>query len=114
VRSVISGKNQVGISPFRLSVHPPLLIINKSQRWECLKLAWVTSPLRNSDMTWHLRRVGLVMSENLQKHLSKEGYPPLIMWNRTTSRADSVKKLGAIVGDRVEDARILDYRISNQ
>ena len=44
------------------------------------------------------------MSENLQKHLSKEGYPPLIVWNRTASRADSVKKLGAIVADSVEDA----------
>ena len=44
------------------------------------------------------------MSENLQKHLSKEGYPALIVWNRTASRADSVKKLGAIVADSVEDA----------
>jgi 3-hydroxyisobutyrate dehydrogenase-like beta-hydroxyacid dehydrogenase len=44
------------------------------------------------------------MSENLQKHLSKEEYPPLIVWNRTASRADSVKKLGAIVAESVEDA----------
>jgi 3-hydroxyisobutyrate dehydrogenase len=44
------------------------------------------------------------MSENLQKHLAKEGYPPLIVWNRTASRADPLKTHGAVVTDSVEDA----------
>ncbi len=38
------------------------------------------------------------MAENLQKRLSKEGYPPLIVYNRTASRADPLKTKGAIVG----------------
>jgi 3-hydroxyisobutyrate dehydrogenase-like beta-hydroxyacid dehydrogenase len=44
------------------------------------------------------------MAENLQKHLTKEGYPPLIVWNRTASRADPLKTHGAIVANSVEDA----------
>lgn len=44
------------------------------------------------------------MAENLQKHLAKEDYPALIVWNRTASRADPLKKLGAVVGESVEDA----------
>jgi 3-hydroxyisobutyrate dehydrogenase-like beta-hydroxyacid dehydrogenase len=44
------------------------------------------------------------MAKNLQKYLSKEGYPPLIVHNRTSSRADPLKSSGAIVADSVEDA----------
>ena len=44
------------------------------------------------------------MAENLQKHLSKEGYPPLIVYNRTASRADPLKTQGAIVAESVKDA----------
>jgi 3-hydroxyisobutyrate dehydrogenase-like beta-hydroxyacid dehydrogenase len=43
------------------------------------------------------------MSENLQKQLAKEGYP-LIVWNRTASRADPLKPHGALVAESVEDA----------
>jgi 3-hydroxyisobutyrate dehydrogenase-like beta-hydroxyacid dehydrogenase len=44
------------------------------------------------------------MAGNLQKHLSKESYPPLIVYNRTASRADPLKELGVIVATSVEDA----------
>lgn len=44
------------------------------------------------------------MAENLQKHLSKEGYPALIVWNRTASRADPLKTHGAVVAESVEGA----------
>jgi 3-hydroxyisobutyrate dehydrogenase-like beta-hydroxyacid dehydrogenase len=44
------------------------------------------------------------MAENLQKYLTKEGYPPLTAWNRTASRADPLKTHGAIVANSVEDA----------
>jgi 3-hydroxyisobutyrate dehydrogenase-like beta-hydroxyacid dehydrogenase len=48
--------------------------------------------------------MGLAMSMNLQKYLSKEGYPALIVWNRTASRADPLKPLGATVASTVEEA----------
>lgn len=44
------------------------------------------------------------MAANLQKHLSKESYPPLIVYNRTASRADPLKELGVRVATSVEDA----------
>lgn len=44
------------------------------------------------------------MATNLQKYLSKEGYPPLIVFNRTASRADPLKSQGATVAESVEDA----------
>jgi glutamyl-tRNA reductase len=44
------------------------------------------------------------MATNLQKHLAKEGYPPLIVWNRTASRADPLTPLGALVASSVENA----------
>ena len=48
--------------------------------------------------------VGLAMSDNIQKYLIKEGYPPLIVYNRTASKADPLKKYGVIVAESVEDA----------
>ena len=44
------------------------------------------------------------MAENLQKYLSKEGCPPLIVYNRTASRADPLKTQGAVVAKSIEDA----------
>jgi 3-hydroxyisobutyrate dehydrogenase-like beta-hydroxyacid dehydrogenase len=44
------------------------------------------------------------MAGNLQKYLSKEGYSPLIVYNRTASRADPLKSQGAIVAESAEDA----------
>jgi 3-hydroxyisobutyrate dehydrogenase-like beta-hydroxyacid dehydrogenase len=44
------------------------------------------------------------MATNLQKHLSKEGYPDLIVYNRTASRADPLKELGVTVANTLEDA----------
>jgi 3-hydroxyisobutyrate dehydrogenase-like beta-hydroxyacid dehydrogenase len=44
------------------------------------------------------------MAANLQKHLYKEGYHALIVYNRTASRADLLKSQGVIVADSVEDA----------
>jgi 3-hydroxyisobutyrate dehydrogenase-like beta-hydroxyacid dehydrogenase len=44
------------------------------------------------------------MAENIQKYLIKEDYPSIIVWNRTATRADSLKKLGATLADSVEDA----------
>ena len=44
------------------------------------------------------------MAGNLQKHLSKEGYPSLIVYNRTASRADPLKSQGVIVANSVENA----------
>jgi len=44
------------------------------------------------------------MATNLQKHLSKQGYPDLIVYNRTASRADPLKELGVTVANTLEDA----------
>ena len=44
------------------------------------------------------------MAGNLQRYLSQEGYPPLIVYNRTASRADPLKSKGANVATSVEDA----------
>jgi len=47
---------------------------------------------------------GLAMADNLQKYLEKEGYPPLLVYNRTPSRADSIKDKHVKVVETVEDA----------
>lgn len=44
------------------------------------------------------------MATNLQKYLSKEGYPGLIVYNRTASRADPLKELGVTVASSIEEA----------
>jgi 3-hydroxyisobutyrate dehydrogenase-like beta-hydroxyacid dehydrogenase len=44
------------------------------------------------------------MAANLQNYLSKESYPPLIVYNRTASRADPLKELGVMGAASVEDA----------
>jgi 3-hydroxyisobutyrate dehydrogenase-like beta-hydroxyacid dehydrogenase len=44
------------------------------------------------------------MATNLQKFLAKEGYPNLIVYNRTASRADSLKELGVTIANTVEEA----------
>ncbi|KAI5926919.1 6-phosphogluconate dehydrogenase [Camillea tinctor] len=43
-----------------------------------------------------LGSMGIGMSRNLQKYLSTSAAPPLIFTNRTLSRGDSLKELGAI------------------
>jgi 3-hydroxyisobutyrate dehydrogenase-like beta-hydroxyacid dehydrogenase len=48
--------------------------------------------------------LGLAMAANIQKYLTKEGYPPLIVYNRTVSRADSLKELGVVVAHSIEEA----------
>jgi len=48
--------------------------------------------------------IGFAMADNLQKYLAKEGFPPLIVHNRTTSRANTLKQQGVIVAESVEDA----------
>lgn len=40
--------------------------------------------------------MGIGMSKNLQKYLSSTGAPALIYTNRTLSRGESLKELGAI------------------
>ncbi|KAJ4166585.1 hypothetical protein NW765_007825 [Fusarium oxysporum] len=42
-----------------------------------------------------LGSMGLPMATNLQKHLTSAGAPSLIYYNRTISRGDSLKSLGA-------------------
>jgi 3-hydroxyisobutyrate dehydrogenase-like beta-hydroxyacid dehydrogenase len=44
------------------------------------------------------------MAANLQKHLSKESYPSLIVYNRTASRADPLKEHGVTVATTIEEA----------
>jgi 3-hydroxyisobutyrate dehydrogenase-like beta-hydroxyacid dehydrogenase len=44
------------------------------------------------------------MATNLQKYLSKEGFPALIVYNRTASRADPLKELGVTVASSIEEA----------
>lgn len=44
------------------------------------------------------------MAANVQKYLKKEGYPSLIVWNRTVSRADPLKDLGVVVSPNIDDA----------
>ena len=48
--------------------------------------------------------VGQAMAANIQKFLAKEGYPPLIVWNRTPSRADPLKEHGVLVAKSLEEA----------
>jgi hypothetical protein len=58
---------------------------------------WVYLLIYNADL-------GLAMADNLQKYLQKEGYPPLILYNRTTSRADPIKDKHVKVVESVEEA----------
>jgi len=44
------------------------------------------------------------MANNIQKYLTKEQYPPLIVFNRTASRADPLKEHGVIVAKSLEEA----------
>jgi len=43
-----------------------------------------------------LGNMGLLMSQNLHKHLTSQSLPPLIVHNRTASRADTIVAQGAI------------------
>ena len=47
---------------------------------------------------------GQAMAANIQKYLVKEKYPPLIVFNRTASRADPLKEHGVIVAESLEEA----------
>jgi len=51
-----------------------------------------------------LGNMGQAMAANLQKHLSKESYPSLIVYNRTASRADPLKEHGVMVATTIEEA----------
>jgi 3-hydroxyisobutyrate dehydrogenase-like beta-hydroxyacid dehydrogenase len=44
------------------------------------------------------------MANNIQKFLQKESYPPLIVFNRTASRADEIKDSHVKVADTLEAA----------
>ena len=48
--------------------------------------------------------MGLAMAENLQKYLHNEAFPPLIVQNRTASRADPLKIHGVVIADTIEEA----------
>ena len=50
-----------------------------------------------------LGSMGLGMSKNLQKYLSSISAPPLIYTNRTLSRGESLKALGAVPAETVGD-----------
>ncbi|KAI4864427.1 6-phosphogluconate dehydrogenase [Hypoxylon rubiginosum] len=50
-----------------------------------------------------LGSMGIGMSKNLQKYLSSSAAPPLIFTNRTLSRGDSLKALGGIPVESVND-----------
>ena len=50
-----------------------------------------------------LGSMGLGMSKNLQKYLSSISAPPLIYTNRTLSRGESLKELGAVPAETVGD-----------
>lgn len=47
--------------------------------------------------------MGIGMSTNLQQHLSSAGAPALLFTNRTLSRGDSLKELGAIPVESVSE-----------
>ncbi|KAF1845298.1 6-phosphogluconate dehydrogenase [Cucurbitaria berberidis CBS 394.84] len=49
-----------------------------------------------------LGSMGIGMSKNLQKHLSSSSFPALVYTNRTLSRGDSLKDLGAIPLESVD------------
>jgi hypothetical protein len=49
-----------------------------------------------------LGSMGIGMSKNLQKHLSKAGSPSLIYTNRTLSRGELLQELGAIPVETVK------------
>ncbi|KAI1389943.1 6-phosphogluconate dehydrogenase [Hypoxylon trugodes] len=48
-----------------------------------------------------LGSMGIGMSKNLQKHLSSTSAPPLIYTNRTISRGDPLKAIGAVAAESV-------------
>lgn len=50
-----------------------------------------------------LGSMGIGMSTNLQKFLSSSGAPPLVYTNRTLSRGESLKELGAIPAETVSE-----------
>ncbi|KAI8240225.1 putative oxidoreductase YfjR [Colletotrichum sp. SAR 10_99] len=50
-----------------------------------------------------LGSMGIGMSTNLQKFLSSSGAPPLVYTNRTLSRGESLKELGAIPVETVSE-----------
>jgi 3-hydroxyisobutyrate dehydrogenase-like beta-hydroxyacid dehydrogenase len=50
-----------------------------------------------------LGSMGIGMSKNLQKYLSSINAPALIYTNRTLSRGDSLKSLGAVPAETATD-----------
>ncbi|GJC91263.1 6-phosphogluconate dehydrogenase [Colletotrichum higginsianum] len=50
-----------------------------------------------------LGSMGIGMSRNLQKFISSSGAPSLIYTNRTLSRGDSLRELGAIPAETVSE-----------
>lgn len=47
--------------------------------------------------------MGIGMSKNLQKYLKRMSAPDLIYTNRTLSRGESLKELGAVPSETVEE-----------
>ncbi|TDZ14560.1 Glyoxylate/succinic semialdehyde reductase 1 [Colletotrichum orbiculare MAFF 240422] len=60
--------------------------------------------MANTQVGWiGLGSMGIGMSMNLQKYLSSSGAPPLIYTNRTLSRGESLKELGAVPAKSVSE-----------
>ncbi|TDZ38063.1 Glyoxylate/succinic semialdehyde reductase 1 [Colletotrichum spinosum] len=60
--------------------------------------------MANTQVGWiGLGSMGIGMSMNLQKYLSSSGAPPLIYTNRTLSRGESLKELGAVPAESVSE-----------
>ncbi|OZJ03422.1 hypothetical protein BZG36_03589 [Bifiguratus adelaidae] len=50
-----------------------------------------------------LGNMGIAMAENLQKHLTAQGSPSLVVYNRTASRAEPLRQQGAQVASSVSE-----------
>jgi 3-hydroxyisobutyrate dehydrogenase-like beta-hydroxyacid dehydrogenase len=60
-----------------------------------------SSPLR---LGWiGLGSMGAAMANNIQKHLNENDMPALLYTNRTLSRGDSLKEIGGIPCESVEE-----------
>ncbi|CAG8594060.1 12735_t:CDS:2, partial [Dentiscutata erythropus] len=64
-----------------------------------------------------LGAMGLPMAINLQTHFSSNNLPPLIVYNRTFSKTQSVKEIGAIAANSlkqvIENANIIFTSLAN-
>lgn len=78
------------------------------------EVSFMTLKMAAPQLGWiGLGSMGIGMSKNLQKHLSISAAPPLIFTNRTLSRGDSLKALGATPVKSVGDvAKMCDVIFS--